>query len=511
MTERGWVRLPRSLSLVQCLLALVVIAGILLRMVWLDRLTGIDGDEAWYGALAQRWAAGDFTLWRTPTGNYPGPIQPALVALGQFVMPSQFIVLRFPTLLSSLAAMALAWWIGRRHIDAATGRIALLLMAVLPANIAFARFGWDPSHGGMILLAGIAVALKRRLVLTLLIYALAVWTHPTNVFAAPLLLIVFAAAERQAGEQRLLTARIGLLAGVMGIMTAIMMSTAIQAGQFADPGAILTRLVSPTNWLAFVLLLGRLMAGEPWFVHLAGSGYGALLPLADAVGLTILAGTLWYAVRTVARDGLTASGGLLLGWLAMVITYALIGGTAPLNVPTERYAFVLVAPTALAMAMALRAALGRAAGTWREGLGTAMVGAALIGSTVAFYLAPLATRDGNGVNAFKTGPIEPKEAAARWIIAEAHRSGPVRLVAEDWWLYWPLAYRLAGQPVTLVDAEARPAEAARTMPGRTLDAVFAGSPADRRLAADPGARLAWTAQGYDRRAVVRLWERRLSP
>jgi hypothetical protein len=345
----------------------------------------------------------------------------------------------------------------------------------------------------------------------MLIFALAVWTHPTNVFAAPLLLIVFIAAERQAGEKPLFTVRNGSLIGAMGLISAIMMSTAIQAGQFANAGAMVARLVAPADWLVFVLLLGRMMAGEPWFVHLAGSSYGALLPLVDVVAMSMLAGTAWYAARTLKRDGLTVSGGLLAGWLAMVVAYALIGGSAPLNAPTERYAFVLVAPTALAMAMTLSAALGRAAGTWREALGAAVTGGALVASTIVLYLVPLATRDGTGVNAYKTGPVGPKEAAAQWIEAEVRQGEPMRLVAEDWWLYWPLAYRLAGQPVTLVDADARPAVAARRTPGRTFDAVFAGSPTDRKLAADPAARLAWTSTGYDGRAVVRLWERTLRP
>lgn len=515
MTERRGARdeLPstRSFRIVWSLLFRVVIAGLLLRLLWLDRLTGIDGDEAWHGALAQRWAGGDLTLWRTPTGNYPGPIQPALVALGQFFLPSQFILLRIPSVLSSLAAMALAWWIGRRHFDAATGRMALMLTAVLPGNIAYARFGWDPSHSGMIVLAGIALALERQLALTVIVYALAVWTHPTNVFAAPLLLPIFGAAEWQAGERRLLIPRLGLLAALMALLTAAMMATASQAGQFVDEGAILTRLLTPADWLSFLLLLGRLMAGEPWFVHLAGSGYGPLMPLVDFAGLAMLAATLWFATRTLKVRGLSLRGGVLLGWLAMVAAYALIGGFAPLNPPTERYAFVLVAPTALVMAMVLRAGLGQAAGRLLEALVTAIIGTALIAATIAFYLVPLATRDGIGVNAFKTGPVEPKEAAARWLATEARRGGPVRLVAEDWWLYWPLAYRLAGQPIELVDAEARPRAAARGVPGRTFDIAFAGSSMDRRLATARGSSLTWTARGYDGRAVIRIWERVVKP
>lgn len=511
MSERGAVQL-RAVTIARLYLPLAVIVtiAVVLRIVWLDRLPGINGDEAWQGALAQRWAAGDLTLWRTPSGNFPGPIQTALVALGQYVMPSEFVTLRIPTVISSLAAMVIAWWIGRRHFDAATGRIALMLMATLPANIAFARFGWDPSHSPLLVLGGIAVALERRLALMLSIYALALWNHPTNVFAAPLLLIAFAAAERPAANNRLFAVRISVAFTAMALATAIMMATATQAGQFVNRADVMARLVSPADWLTIVLLLGRTMAGEPWFVSLAGSSYGALLPLVDMVALSLLLGTTWFTIRTVTRDGLSLRGGLLLGWLAMVASFALIGGSAALTAPSERYAFVLVAPTAMGIAIAARSVLGRAAGTLREALATATLGALLLASTIAFYLVPLANRDATAHMAFRTGPVEPKEAAARWISAEARRA-PIRLITENWWLHWPLAYRLAGQPVVVVDAEKQPLEALRETPLRTIDVVFAGGPADRRLAVDPGARLTYTAQGYDGRAVVRLWERGLRP
>ncbi|HXH00223.1 MAG TPA: hypothetical protein VNI79_07410 [Sphingomicrobium sp.] len=487
-------------------MALVVAAGVLLRVMWLDRLTGINGDEAWYGALAQRWAAGDLTLWRTPSGNFPGPLQPTMVMLGQFILPGEFLVLRIPTVLSSLIAMALAWRIGKQHFDVASGRLALLVMAVIPANIAYARFGWDPSHSGMMILVGVSLALARRLTLTSLTFALALWTHPTNVFAAPFLLLIFAAAERLSGDLRLLAPRVAVLTLLMSLFTLAMMTTASQAGKFVEPEAILGRLASPDELLTFVLLLGRLMAGEPWFIALAGSGYGVLMPLIDTIGLAAIAGMLWFTVRTVSRGGLSLSGGVMLGWLATVLSYALVAGHSPLNAPTERYAFVLIAPTALALALTLRAVVASAVGTWREAVLITATGAAFLVATIALYLVPLATRDLRMHVAFRTGPVEPKQAAARWIGADARRRGPALVVAENWWLYWPLAYRLAGQGTTMIDVQAQPHAAARAVGGRRLDVVFAGSRSDAQLRARGTARLAWTSRGSDGRAIVRVWE-----
>ena len=484
-------------------LFLIVAAGVVLRVLWLDRLTGIDGDEAWYGILGQHWAQGDFIYWRTPTGNYPGPIQPALVALGQFFLPSQFIVLRIPSLIASLAAMALAWHIARRHLDGATSRIALVLMAALPANIAYARFGWDPSLGGMIFLAGLGAALDRRLVITALLFGLGIWTHPTNVFAAPMLLIVFMAADRREGGSWLL--RSGILVAVMLLLTGAMMSTAVQSGQFTDPLAMFGRLVSPGDWSAFLVLFGRLIMGQPWFVHLAGTGFAELLPLADLLGLAALAATIIVAAAAIRNGWDSASASILAGWLGMIVAYALIGGYASLNAPTERYAFVLIAPTAMVLAITLRKITGLQVRPAREAVIVLSAGALLIGATIKFYMIPLATQDSIKINNFKTGPIEPKEAAARWIIRE-RRHGPLRIVAESGWISRPLSYRLAGQPITVVNADWEPAEAARRVPEPRFYAAFAGSTLDRQLAAARPSGVAFTATGYDGRPILRIWE-----
>ena len=102
-----------------------------------------------------------------------------------------FTLLRVPSLLSSLRAMGLAYVIGRRFFDRATGAIAFVLMSTLPANIVYARFGCDPSHSGAVVLAAVWTALACRPLMTALIFAVALWVHPTNVFAAPLLVLVF--------------------------------------------------------------------------------------------------------------------------------------------------------------------------------------------------------------------------------------------------------------------------------------------------------------------------------
>lgn len=493
----------RSLRFASIILTLIVIAGVTLRILWLDRLPGIHGDEGWYGLLAQRWATGEFSISRTPTGNYPGPIHPMLVALGQFVLPSQFITLRIPTVVASIATMALGWFVGRRYFDASTGRLILLLLAILPANIAYARFGWDPSYSGMIALAGVATALNRRIAATAILYGVAIWTHPTNVFIAPLLIMIVFVSERQAGGRRIGPRSVTFLVA-MGLFTIAMMLTATHARDFANLPAMFSRLASPSDWFAFLILLARLLAGQPWFQHMAGSDYGALLPMVDGIGLLLLSGAIWFAGSTL-RGLRFSHGGIPAGWLAMLVTYGLIAGSAPLNAGTERYGFVLVAPTALVLALALRTWLRGQAGRLREAIVTSVLGLSLIAAMISLYFVPLATRNEVSSDSFKTGIVEPKEATARWLIAHSRSDRPLRLVAEDWWLSWPMAYRLSGHAVTVIDARDDPHEALRISKQRTVDVVYAGSARDRQLA--PGSHPVFVATGHDGRAVIRVWER----
>jgi hypothetical protein len=85
------------------------------------------------------------------------------------------------------------------------------------------------------------------------------------------------------------------------------------------------------------------------------------------------------------------------------------------------------------------------------------------------------------------------------------------IMAEDWWLAWPIAYLSDPKSVAVInDATQKPV---RTVPGvqarRIFWVVFAGSPLDRRLAGN-GAELRATIAGTGRPALLRIWVTRPS-
>ena len=232
----------------------------------LGRLPGINGDEAWYGVQAQRWASGEMVDWRTPSGNLPGPLQLGGLLLLQAVFEPSFALLRVPSLIASLGAMAMAYAIGRRFFDRTTAMIALLLMAALPVNIAYARFGWDTSHLGLVILAAAYAALAGRRVLSALAFGLSVTVHPTAVFAGPFLALLVFGREMETVPLRPAIARLLPYLAMLILASGLLAITTSGGQALASFSGLGDRLTAPAQWAAFGILFERLMTGETVYV-----------------------------------------------------------------------------------------------------------------------------------------------------------------------------------------------------------------------------------------------------
>ncbi len=74
-----------------------------------------------------------------------------------------------------------------------------------------------------------------------------------------------------------------------------------------------------------------------------------------------------------------------------------------------------------------------------------LIGWLLLGTFGWRYFGTMLTTGGESHLAFRTGAVEPKQAA--WDHIAAHSGdGPMVVTADSWWLYWPLAYLAAGEP-----------------------------------------------------------------
>jgi len=263
----------------------------------------------------------------------------------------------------------------------------------------------------------------------------------------------------------------------------------------------LERLFDPRDWLTFLVLLGRMLNGDTVFAYIVGRGYDGALLIADSVAVAAILLTLQAGVMKLRREGFSAGVGVIAGWVASLLLFFLIAGNAAIVPDYSRYAFVLVAPSALAFAIALRMLIGDSMA--RLLLALAGIGVPLLAASLFFYLLPLEWSGSQAHRAFWTGNPEPKATAAAVVAAERQ---PTLIMAEDWWLAWPIAYLSDPKSVAVINIETgKPVGTlSGVKAGRTFWVVFAGGALDRRLAGS-GAEARATIAGTTRPAMLRIW------
>jgi hypothetical protein len=142
-----------------------------------------------------------------------------------------------------------------------------------------------------------------------------------------------------------------------------------------------------------------------------------------------------------------------LGLLLSLIGAYLAGGLQVLEASTERYGMFLVVPTCYLLAACIEALSVTARRAALARVATAVMGAALMASFVAYFLLPLHRANPGRHETYRTGDIEPKQAAFAKILAHRDKSRATVIRVEDWWLYWPLRYLAGGHPDVHVTIE----------------------------------------------------------
>ena len=487
------------------LVGLVLVIAIVFRLYELGRLPGVNGDEAWYGVQAHQWLAGEAPAWRTPNGNVPGPLHMALVLGLESLFPPSFALLRIPAVISSLAAMLLAYALGRRFFDRTTAMAALLLMAVLPINIAYARYGWDPSHSALVVLAALYAALSGWPYLAAIAFAFAIAVHPTNVFAAPFLGLAYLGALIE--DKREQSWRNALLFAMLLVLAVFLIAaTTANAGASRSIQQILARLADPAEYARFPLLFARLLSGDTVLIYLTGSGWGAARPVGDLLAGAAVAGLLLAGLVRMRSAPFGRSMGLVAGWAGSILFFFVLAGSEALSPHYERYGFVLVAPTVMMLAMLIGKCVPHGRGGRNLALALPVLSLPLLAAFWLGYFRPLEQGRGDQHRAFWTGPVEPKRAALELIAADAPPAGAT-IVAEDWWLEWPIAYLAERRPLRVI-GPGRTATVPANAAGRTYWVVYQGGTLDRRLARRGDAVLAGTVDTAYPSHKLRIWRSR---
>jgi 4-amino-4-deoxy-L-arabinose transferase-like glycosyltransferase len=461
---------PRERRLVAAIVAVLLGTAIWFRLLRLDSVPGISGDEGWWGVQALAWLSGRPYEARTTSGNPIDLFFLVPVALLHAIGSPSFALLRLVPAAANLLALVAAFFFGRRLYGETTAWIHTVTLAVLPTAIAHSRICQDPSQS--LFWAGLVVYLAllgatdrgaawRWFAGALVLFPVALWTHPTNVFVAPFLLLPIAAAlaPRIPDSRR---ARIGLALATAGslavglIVTWLAFASAarsypsldkpwlsLAAGRLADGGQWLEFAANNVRLFNGITVIHYFSGARPWTLpYDAGVVLGAVL---------VLGGFVLAATRR--RSPLDAA--LIAGCAGMWLLFYAFAGPQALRPHAERWGLCLLVPASLVLA--------RGIGAWVEhvprlrwaAIGTAsLAAAALLGSFHVNYFRAFATTGGRSHLTYVTAPTEPKQQALSRILGRGAGSTRIEIATRQWWLYWPISYLATAHPTVSVRLDA---------------------------------------------------------
>ena len=467
---------PHERYLTLALIAALLGTALYFRTAHLSAMPGVNGDEAWWGVHAMNWWNGLPYAKRTTSGNPVDMFYLVPLALVHTLASPSFAALRTVAVFANLLALVLGFFLARRLYGDTTAWIQTVALAIAPTAIAHSRFSQEPSQS--ILWTSIAIYLallgakggKRAWmfgVAAYLIFPIVLWTHPTNVFVAPFLLLPLMAAMRWFMP---VTIRGRVIVGAVAVAVVAVTVTfgwpELQRLTASNPALkkpwfelAAMRLTSAAQWLEYARLFGRLFSGATIYQYFSSPDLDTL-PYDVVISVVAVATVvgLYFALR---RPQPALDCGLLLAWLTSVLLHYAFGGPDAIRPHLERWGLCLIVPTLLVVARALAAWIERFPQMRWVPVGAAAALAALqLASFRTNYFGEFQTTGGRSHRTFVTAKIEPKQAALESILAWREGDEPVIIIAREWWQFWPISYLAKNQPNVFVskdlDSEAYP-------------------------------------------------------
>ena len=485
----------------------VLVVALALRWWALDRLPGLNADETWLSVQTLELLLGREAEAATPTNNPVNPFHAVPLALVESVRGSPGVLnLRLPAALVGALLVLLVYPLMRAPLGRARALAVSLLAWSLPQHIAYARFGWDASQTPLAALLCLAAALHGRTGWMVVALLAALWIHPTNVFLVPVLAGMVTGSVLSGRRQLARRDVLWLASGVAAVGAFLLLRGA--GPSYPAPG--LAGLIDPGLLLSQIQGVARLLSGATVIQYIVGPlSPSALLAFDGVFGVVALGlGAIGVPRLLRARDGMALGlvAGVVATWLVLTVT----AGSLPFAPGFERYAMFLTVPCCLIFACLLvPPASGEeppVTGTLAGGIAVACL--AWLAVFTLHYHVPLDARSSRSYALFSTGPVEPKAAAFDAIVSQAPE-GPVRILADGYWTYWPMRYFAIRDPRITVE-ELRRGELEK---GVTLDhPVFAVGFDDgwltRQLARRPDALPRDTFTSRAGEPILHLWRLR---
>ena len=458
--ESRWAQRFLTFNLIALLLVAVV-----MRCRDLGRIPGINGDEAWYGVQVERLLAGRPMNGVTPTGNLLNPFFFGPQLFLHWLFGASFALLRTTSVLSGLAAVALNYWFCRPIFGRRVAVVSTVILAVLPIDIAYSRLAWDTAQSVLFILPAVYLPLRavidpvRRLRWSLLSVAAlgaAFVVHPTNIFAGPIMAACLGYAWRHelrawwsgaaiAGwdnprirfstqSRRWITA---IVAGGFCVTIAWMLGARLEAAA--------RRIVDLRQYAAFALDFGHLFNGATVDEYISGSMapqdgpqiLRQLLPLDVLTWLVI--GWLGFGLRRRLAGRRPVELCLAIGGALGLLGFFIVAGIGGIAANFERYSLWMIGPAAVLAALACDPWFDGSRRRWAA-VGGVSLAWLLLFTFQCNYFERFNRTGGDGHRTYRTGDVEPKQAALAFIAGHARADEFTMVLTSEWWNYWPLEY-----------------------------------------------------------------------
>jgi hypothetical protein len=484
--------LRRERRILTILIAALLGTAVCFRVMRLSSVPGVSGDEGWWGVQALAWLGGRPYQTHTTSGNPIDLFFLVPVSLVHTVARPSFVALRTIPALANLLALPIGFWFVRRLFGSATAWTYTVALAILPTAIAHSRICQDPSQTVFwtslvifLSLLGIAEPTRAWIYLGAAVatFPVALWTHPTNVFIAPFLLlpVVPILGPRLPRSWRV---RVALLAAGALLLVAGLGIASLALNRLAGPGQHLDK-----DWLSVVA--GRVLSASQWFELAANTArlfngvtiyhyFSGARPLTlpyDVGFVAVAAAAGWGILRTSRRP---VEHGLILACAATWVAFFAGAGPEALRPHFERWGLCLLVPGTLVLARGVAAWIERPRQRSLAIGVAAAVALGLLGSFYVNYFREFATTGGRSHLTYVTAPTEPKQQALERILATAAGPGGIAIVTQQWWLALPMTYLASERQNVVVTLgavpEDRPGFQEAVRNSRLFFVEFAGRP-----------------------------------
>ncbi len=452
----------RERRILTVLIAVLLGTAVCFRVMYLSRIPGISGDEGWWGNQALAWLANQPYEARTTSGNPIDLFFLVPVAVLHAFAPPSFLLLRTIPALVNLLALPVGYWFINRAYGRTTALTYTVALASMPTAIAHSRICQDPSQS--VFWSGIAVYLsllgyaENTLRWTygaaaILVFPIVLWSHPTNVFIAPFLVLPLVPAIRArwpaAARARVILSLAGavliVLAGLTTLAVVQHLSATINYLNRPWLSNAAARMIDGRQWFELAANSARLLNGVTVYHYFSGAR--PVTPPYDAAVVIVVGVALWGLLRRSHGRRRSLDAALVLATAGTWLGFYAFAGPQALRPHAERWGLCLIVPATLVLARGASAWIESSLKMrWPAVAAATLVVSCWLATFYVNYFREFATSGGRSQLTYVTAGTEPKQQSLDRMLGQVSGLAGIVVLTQEWGLYWPIRYLAAAHP-----------------------------------------------------------------